>query len=117
MESQSRGRRYARDLQLDSDEEEVEVDVKYDINPAALEHMAFLRSLLIPFLEAYSVTASTLDRVVGRSLLENDLVKETLDEMKVQFDAGDLIYGKLKLVAGRGRHLFYCLHSTGYLSQ
>lgn len=72
------------------------VEVRYETNLEAAEHLAFLRSLLLPFLEAYSVTASTLDRIIGRSLLENDLVKETLDEMQSQLDRGDIKYCELK---------------------
>lgn len=94
-------RRYAHELDDDSEEEGAVVEVRYETNLQAAEHLAFLRNLLLPYLEAYSATASTLDRIIGRSLLENDLVKETLDEMQAQLDRGDLKYCKANLNSSR----------------
>lgn len=49
----------------------------------------------MPLIESYSVTAFCLDKIVGRPLLENDIVREILGEMRLQLGSGSLIYGKL----------------------
>ncbi|XP_025834575.1 probable glycerol-3-phosphate acyltransferase, mitochondrial, partial [Agrilus planipennis] len=52
--------------------------------------LEFLRNLLLPLIEAYSVTAFCLEKLVGRSMLEGDLVKDVVKEMRRQVDSGVL---------------------------
>lgn len=47
----------------------------------------------MPLVEAYVVTAFCLDKLVGRELLESELVKEVLEEMKRRLADNSLSYG------------------------
>ncbi|KAK9747487.1 Acyltransferase [Popillia japonica] len=66
--------------------------IEYEINNKSIEYFRFLRSILSPLVEAYSVSAFCMDKLVGRSLLESELVKEVIDEIKQQLQSGSLLY-------------------------
>lgn len=52
----------------------------------------------MPLIEAYMVTAFSLDKLVGRELLENDLVKEVLEETKRKLADNSVYYGMIILL-------------------
>lgn len=58
-----------------------------------MEYLQFLRGLIMPLLEAYVVTAFCLDKLVGRSLLENEFINEIMNEMKIRLKKQTLHYG------------------------
>lgn len=54
----------------------------------------------MPVLEAYVVTAFCLDKLVGRELLESELIKEVLEEMKRRLSDGSVVYGECFVFIG-----------------
>ncbi|GJQ71556.1 hypothetical protein Trydic_g11264 [Trypoxylus dichotomus] len=86
-----RSRNIARQLEDSSDEEYYPV-VEYEINNKSAEYLRFLKSILSPLVEAYSTSAYCMDKLVGRSLLESELVVEVVDEIKQQLRSGSLLY-------------------------
>nr|CAI5833349.1 unnamed protein product [Callosobruchus analis] len=82
-----RSRRIARQFDDQDGEEEEAIPQKiYKINPnkEAVETLKYLRVPLMPLVESYAVTAFTLDKLVGRQLLENELIDDVLNELKAQ---------------------------------
>ncbi|XP_017778247.1 PREDICTED: glycerol-3-phosphate acyltransferase 1, mitochondrial isoform X1 [Nicrophorus vespilloides] len=79
-------------LDIDDEERVVYNPVQYQLNAKGKEYAFFLRSLLMPLIEAYSVTASSLYKLVDRTVLENELVKDILEEMKSELSSGSLLY-------------------------
>lgn len=63
-------------------------------NKSAVDTLKYFRILLAPLLESYAITAFTLDKLVGRQLLESEFVNDTLAEMKSQLVLGNVKYGK-----------------------
>ena len=90
----SRYKQVSRNLQIDSDEEYFS-PARYEINDNALEYIGFLKNIIMPLIEAYSISALCLKKLIGKQLLENDLIAEILDEMKLQLLGGSLTYGEL----------------------
>lgn len=91
-----KSRRLAQQFDDDYSDDDREDYVYYelDTNEESLAHLEFLKGCFAPLVEAYSVTALTLDKLVGRQLLENELITDILDEMKRQLAEGTLKYGK-----------------------
>lgn len=89
----ARSRRIAE--QFDEDVDGIIATQLYTLNSSETvsEYLIFLQHLLMPLIETYSTTAYTLDKLVGRSLIENELLDEILSEMKRQLSDGSLIYG------------------------
>lgn len=90
-----RSRRIAHEY-FDGEPEEDNTVLEYEINGSveAQEYLKFLRGLLMPLVETYVVTAFSLDKLVGRELLEGELVKEVLEEMKRRLADSSLNYGE-----------------------
>lgn len=92
-----KGRRIARAYFDDDDVEEEENSCfEYELNDKAecVEHLKFLRGLLMPLIETYTVTAYSLDKLVGRELLESELVAEIVEEMKARLADDSIKYGR-----------------------
>lgn len=62
-----------------------------------LEQIKFYRGLLTPWIEPYFYTALTIEKLIGESLLEGELIKNVLKDMKQQFTEGNVLYGELIL--------------------
>ncbi|CAG9822276.1 unnamed protein product [Phaedon cochleariae] len=63
-------------------------------DPAAVDTLRCLRAPLMPLIECYATTAFALDKLVGRQLLEEELVRETLNELKERLAQGTLEYAE-----------------------
>lgn len=76
--------------------EEDNTVLEYEINnkTEVKEYLNFTKGLLMPLVEAYVITAHSLDKLVGRELLESELIKEVLEEMKNRLADNFLIYGE-----------------------
>lgn len=59
-----------------------------------MEQIKFYRDLLTPWMEPYFYTALTIEKLIGESLLEGELIKNILKEMKQQFAEGKVVYGE-----------------------
>ncbi|CAH1970223.1 unnamed protein product [Acanthoscelides obtectus] len=83
-----RSRRIARQFDDQDAEQDVEAIPQkiYKINPnkEAVDTLKYLRVPLMPLIESYAITAFTLDKLVGRQLLENELIDDVLNELKAQ---------------------------------
>lgn len=88
-----RSRRIARQFDDDSEEEYYAV-VEYEINNKSEEHLKFLKNILAPLVEAYTITAFCMNKLVGRTLLETEIISEISDEIKQQLRNGSLVCGK-----------------------
>lgn len=95
-ELNQRSRRLARQFD-DENEEEVILQKMYKFNPnkSAMDTLKYLRIAILPFIEAYSITAFSLEKLIGRNLLESELIDEVMQEMKLQVTNGVIKYGKL----------------------
>lgn len=60
----------------------------------AIERLNFLQGLLMPVVETYAISAFTLEKLIGRSLMENELVSDIVNEIKLQLAEGSVKYGK-----------------------
>lgn len=91
----ARSRRIAKQFEDDNEEEQYPEKV-YKVNPnkSAVDTLAYLRGILMPLIESYCITAFTLDKLVGRQLLESELIQNVLDELKMQLTLGVIKYGK-----------------------
>lgn len=81
---------------FDEDSDEDNVDrIEYELNEteANVRYLRLLRNLLMPLIEVYTVTAYSLQKLVGKELLESDLIKEILSEMKAWLEAGSIHCG------------------------
>ncbi|XP_049780359.1 glycerol-3-phosphate acyltransferase 1, mitochondrial isoform X1 [Schistocerca cancellata] len=91
-EEQERSRRLARYILPDdsSDEESYTKPTHYVVNLDAksIEHLRYFEGLLRPLIDTYAISADVLSRLVGRQLLEKELVQEILAEIKTQIDLG-----------------------------
>ncbi|CAH0555865.1 unnamed protein product [Brassicogethes aeneus] len=89
----SRSKQLMQDFDNDEDEDEAPSKI-YRVNrkKEALEHLNFQRGLVMPILEAYSVTAFCLKKLDDRQLLEEELVRDILEEMKAQLASESLTY-------------------------
>lgn len=90
-----RSRRIARQFD-DEDEEEIVLQkiYKFNRNKWAVDTLKFLRIAIMPLIESYSIAAFTLEKLVGRQLLENELLDEIVKEIKLQLSNGTIKYGK-----------------------
>ncbi|XP_018579131.1 glycerol-3-phosphate acyltransferase 1, mitochondrial isoform X2 [Anoplophora glabripennis] len=88
-----RSRKLARQL-VDDGEEEQYPEKVYKVNPnkSAVDTLSYLRGILMPLVESYSITAFALDKLVGRQLLESELIKDIFDELKMQLSLGTVKY-------------------------
>ncbi|XP_022917375.1 glycerol-3-phosphate acyltransferase 1, mitochondrial isoform X2 [Onthophagus taurus] len=76
----------------DSSDEDYCPAVEYKLNEKATDYLIYLRSVLRSLVEAYATTAFTLEKIIGRSLIENELVGDIMSEMKKQLADGSLLY-------------------------
>lgn len=77
-------------MEFEEDEDgEHDVEKSYVLNDtrAVKDYLTYLRGLVLPLVEAYAITAFTLDKLVGRQLLENEFLQLTLNEMKLLLNA------------------------------
>lgn len=90
-----RARRTANEYFSDDVEEAEDELPEYELNnkEECVQYIGFLKGVLMPLIEAYTVAAFTLDKLIGRQLLENDLVKEVLEEIKRNLTDGYAAYG------------------------
>lgn len=90
-----KSRKIAAQFDANSSDEESRIFLKYEFNykPELVEYLKFLKGLIIPILETYSIAAFCLDKLVGRSLLENELIKQIMDELKIGLKKKTLKYG------------------------
>ncbi|KAF5283504.1 hypothetical protein FQR65_LT02657 [Abscondita terminalis] len=88
-----RSRRIAEEL-FDEEEGHSYALKKLKINnkKETQDFIKFSSSLLTPLVESYSVAAFCMDKLVGHSISENDLIREILDEMTEQLRTGSINY-------------------------
>lgn len=81
----------------DSEDEDIRDVLLYEFNNKrdVVEYLQYLKGLLMPIMEAYTITAFCLDKLVGRSLLESEFVNVILDEIKIGLRKETLKYGKI----------------------
>uniref|UniRef100_A0A6P7G532 Glycerol-3-phosphate acyltransferase 1, mitochondrial isoform X1 n=1 Tax=Diabrotica virgifera virgifera TaxID=50390 RepID=A0A6P7G532_DIAVI len=91
-----RSRRLARQFDDDDNEEERISPKIYKLNPnkEAVDALKYLRVPIAPFVDTYAITAFTLDKLVGRQLLESELLSDVLEELKSQLSSGGIKYGE-----------------------
>lgn len=87
--------RLKEELFDDDIDEEVQRVPDYEVikTEKNLQYLKFLRNILNQWLEPYSLTAFCLDKIVDTEVLEQDYVKDVLEEMKEQFQRGEIKYG------------------------
>ncbi|KAK1125192.1 hypothetical protein K0M31_006532 [Melipona bicolor] len=106
-------KQYAKNFDDSSDEEYRNknkakcIQYKLNLEPEITKHMEFFHVMLQPLVEAYTFSAFSLRRLIGQSLIEKDLIRETFNEIKMNIDRGiinyceslsvDLIKNSLKL--------------------
>ncbi|KAG5891867.1 hypothetical protein JTB14_015886 [Gonioctena quinquepunctata] len=92
----ARSRRIAKQFDDNDDDAEDFAQKIYKMNPnkSAADTLKNLRVIIMPLIEAYAVTAFTLDKLVGRQLLESELVGHVSDELKSQVDLGTVKYSE-----------------------
>lgn len=75
----------------DDDQKDETVEKCYAFNDTTevKGHLNHLRGLVLPLIEAYAITAFTLDKLIGRQLLESEFLQEVLKEMKLLLNAKD----------------------------
>ncbi|KAF5278495.1 hypothetical protein FQA39_LY05984 [Lamprigera yunnana] len=56
------------------------------------EYLAFARSILTPLIESYSTAALCMNKLVGQTITESELIRDILDEMKIQLKTGAIRY-------------------------
>lgn len=89
-----RSRKLAEELLGDDVVEEKPIDHQIRIDEKTTKHIKFLRDLLKPWIECYSWTAFTLEKVVGETTMENEMIKNVIAEMKRQYLLGHVLYGE-----------------------
>ncbi|XP_031842920.1 glycerol-3-phosphate acyltransferase mino isoform X2 [Nomia melanderi] len=100
LEEELWSRRFAQTFDDSSDEEYIKENktknIQYKLNllPEYVKRMEFLHTLLRPLIDTYTFSAFTLNKIVGRSLTERDLVQEVLSELKTNLDRGIVNYGE-----------------------
>ncbi|XP_035735110.1 glycerol-3-phosphate acyltransferase 1, mitochondrial-like isoform X2 [Vespa mandarinia] len=67
---------------------------KLKVNPASINIMEFLHSMLRPLIDTYTLSAYTLRKLVRRSLSEKVLLHEVLNEIKTNLDNGIINYAE-----------------------
>ncbi|XP_066253087.1 glycerol-3-phosphate acyltransferase 1, mitochondrial isoform X2 [Euwallacea similis] len=83
----------SRKIAAQFDDEEYEVFQKqYQVDTEKLDTIKHLANVLMPLLEAYSITGKTLDKLVQKELLENELVEEVMEDMKFELGEGNIKY-------------------------
>ncbi|XP_020281615.1 glycerol-3-phosphate acyltransferase 1, mitochondrial isoform X2 [Pseudomyrmex gracilis] len=93
-------KRYAKNFDDSSDEEyskdqEVrKVEYKVSTEQSHRDRLRFLWVSLQPLINTYVYSASSLMRLVGRTISEQELVREVLSNIKTSLDEGDLDYGE-----------------------
>lgn len=94
-ELNQRSRRIARQFD-DEDEEEMVLEkiYKFNRNQSAIDTLKYLRVTIMPLIESYSVAALSLEKLIGRQLLEKELIDEILSELKLQLTKETIRYGK-----------------------
>lgn len=86
--------RIARELE---DEEDEAIEKPYVLNKeneTSGEYLKYLRGLLMPLVETYSMAALVLKNVVGKTVLENEIVENVLKDIRAQLEEGNLKYRK-----------------------
>ncbi|XP_066158287.1 glycerol-3-phosphate acyltransferase 1, mitochondrial isoform X2 [Euwallacea fornicatus] len=77
--------------QFDDEEDEV-LQKQYQVDLEKLDTVKHLANILMPLLETYSITGKTLDKLVQKELLENELIEEVLEDMKFELGQGNIKY-------------------------
>ena len=97
-EEQEWGRRYARTIQNDSDDElEENPGPEYEVNVKNVEGMTKLISrqcLFRPILDTYTITAMSMELLVDKQIPERDLMKQILNEIQSQLEKGLIQYAE-----------------------
>lgn len=100
LEEEKWSKRFAKTFD-DSDDEEYnmrkeQASKQYRVNlgDEYSSKMEFLHRILRPLIDTYTFSAFSLKKLVGRSLLERDLVQEILSEIKTNLDLGIVSYGE-----------------------
>ncbi|XP_074108146.1 glycerol-3-phosphate acyltransferase mino isoform X1 [Cotesia typhae] len=100
LEEELWSRRYAKNFDDSSDEEYAvqnaakKIQYKLNLEADSSGRMEFLHTILRPIIDTYTFSAFALRKVVGRSLVERDLVQEILSEIKINIDRGVINYGE-----------------------
>ncbi|KAF7993444.1 hypothetical protein HCN44_010039 [Aphidius gifuensis] len=100
LEEERWGRRYAKNFDDSSDEENAiknatrKIRFKLDLAPESADKMQFLHTILRPLIDTYTISAFTLRKLVGRSLGEKEFIQEILTEIKTNIDSGIAAYGE-----------------------
>lgn len=94
-EQVQKSRRIAKQFD-DDDDDLLETEKPYILNNQieSLEYLKFLRGLVQPLIETYAITAFVLEKLVGRSLLENELVEDVINELQLQLGQNTINYGE-----------------------
>ncbi|XP_008197640.1 glycerol-3-phosphate acyltransferase 1, mitochondrial isoform X2 [Tribolium castaneum] len=92
-EQVARSKKIAQEFE-DEDLDEAATEKPYVLSneKGAVERLRFMQGLLMPLVETYAVSAFTLEKLVGRSLLENELISDILSEIKLQIAEGTVKY-------------------------
>lgn len=79
------------------DVEETEESQVYQLSTddSNLRNLEYLKNILTPWLESYSISADSLVKLVQNEMVEQDFLKDILEDMKEKFRLGDISYGKL----------------------
>ncbi|XP_065173750.1 glycerol-3-phosphate acyltransferase 1, mitochondrial isoform X2 [Atheta coriaria] len=77
---------------MDDDNDVYIRPVRLYLNSKGKDHLLFLRSLLMPLVDIYAVTAECMTQLVGRNLHERELVGDILEYIRTQLRAGSLQY-------------------------
>ncbi|XP_034949912.1 glycerol-3-phosphate acyltransferase 1, mitochondrial isoform X2 [Chelonus insularis] len=100
LEEELWSKRYARNFDDSSDEEYAvknaskKTEYKVNLDADSLDRIEFLHTILRPLIDTYTFSAFTLRKLVGRSLLEKDIIQEILGEIKTNIDLGVVSYGE-----------------------
>ncbi|XP_057339821.1 glycerol-3-phosphate acyltransferase 1, mitochondrial isoform X1 [Microplitis mediator] len=100
LEEELWSRRYAKNFDNSSDEEYAnktaakKIQYKLNLEADSSGRMEFLHTILRPIIDTYTFSAFTLRKLVGRTLVERDLVQEVLREIKMNIDREIVYYGE-----------------------
>ncbi|KAK9877273.1 hypothetical protein WA026_017664 [Henosepilachna vigintioctopunctata] len=91
---EAKSRRIAQ--QFEEDEEDAYVSYKYQLNDDADVHnyLQFYRAVVHPLLECYAVSAQTLKHIVNKTVLETELIKDILDNLRMQLLNKSVLYSE-----------------------
>ncbi|XP_012280948.1 glycerol-3-phosphate acyltransferase 1, mitochondrial isoform X2 [Orussus abietinus] len=100
LEEEMWSKRYAHTFDDSSDDEynarhrTRKIEYKLNLETERLNYTKFLKTILRPLIDTYSISAFSLKKLVGQCLCEQDLLHEVLHAIKSNLELGVINYGE-----------------------